>query len=86
MGQAQSMRSRKLLQRLIVLILALITLLLIGSGVVLTDAVGRTFILHQLSPIPERALLFLIALDLTVLATRSRRRLKQNPQITQIQS
>jgi len=50
---------------------------MIGSGVVLTDAAGRTFIFQQLSPIPERAILFVIALGLTVLASLARRRLKQ---------
>jgi len=82
LSQAQSMRSTKLLQRLTVLTLALITLLLMGSAVVLTDAAGRTFILQQLNPIPERAVLFVIASGLTVLASLGRRRLKQGPQIT----
>ena len=76
------MRSSKLLQRLIVLSLAFVTLLLIGSGVVLTDAAGRNFIFQQLSPIPERAILFVVASGLTVLASLARRRLKQSPQIT----
>ena len=77
MSQAQAMRSSKLLQKAIILIVVLITLLLVGSGVVLTDAAGRTFILQQLSSIAQRAVLFVIALCLTVLATLVRRRLKQ---------
>jgi hypothetical protein len=74
------MRSSKLLQRLFVLSLAFVTLLLIGSGVVLTDAAGRNFIFQQLSPIPERAILFVVASSLTVLASLGRRRLKQTVQ------